>query len=264
MATERHAAKGKARASNPENSASARVRKPRPNGSTAGYAQSTKMTPLLEQFALEIVKDFNGAAAWRRANAALGRKIPKNAAASACQALKHPMVQQRATNARAIALAKAGISVEKTETEIARLAYVDIGDAFDGQMMLKPLHLMSEETRRCIAAVEVEELYERAGPDADKLLDEILPMLRDLTGASTPEAIAGIIAAIKGWLKDMPDEDSRERVLIGHLRKVKFWDKPKNLEMAARRDGLFKDKVVHEAGASLEKIIAQSYQVETP
>lgn len=219
------------------------------------------MTPLLEQFALEYLVDFNAAAAWRRAHEKIGKPVPKNCAAGGYNALKHPMVQQRAAKAREIALAKAGITVEKTETEIARLAYVDIADAFDGQMMLKPLHAMSEETRRCIASVEVEELYERVGPDADKLLDELLPMVRDLVAAKTPAEMASTVIAIKGWLADMPDEDSRERVLIGHLRKVKFWDKPKSLEMAARRDGIFKDKLVHEAGASLEKIIADSYKV---
>jgi phage terminase small subunit len=40
--------------------------------------------------------------------------------------------------------------------ELLRLARVDIGEAFDHEGHLKPLHLMSEDCRRAIAGVEVE------------------------------------------------------------------------------------------------------------
>jgi hypothetical protein len=269
VATERHAAKGKARASNPEISAPAsRARKPRPNGSTAGYAQSTKMTPLLEQFAIEYLVDFNAAAAWRRANGKLGRPIPKNCAAAGYNALKHPMVQQRAAKAREIALAKAGITVEKTETEIARMAYIDIGDLYRADGTFKAFHEMSEDARHAIVAVETEELFDFSDEeDVRKRLYDVEGAVRallEVANAMKPGelgALAVPVAALRGWAKPPKSDEKSPKYLVGYLRKVKLADKRGAVEMAARRDGIFKDKLVHEAGSSLEAIIAASHAV---
>lgn len=99
--------------------------------------------------------------------------------------------------------------------ELALLVETDIGDAFDGQGRMRPLHEMHEDVRRCIAAVDVEELYDGTG---------------------------------------------KQRVKVGHVRKVRFLDKTKAIELALRRLGLLNDKLRVSAGLSFEKLVQASWE----
>ena len=58
---------------------------------------------------------------------------------------------------------KAGMSVERTLREIARLAFSDVRKFYDKAGNLIPVHQLDDETAACIASVEVDEI--RAGED---------------------------------------------------------------------------------------------------
>jgi hypothetical protein len=228
---------------------------------------SAASTPLREQFAIELLVDFHVHNAWIRAHVALGMQPPKRTGA-AYVALKDPYIADKMQALRAEAQNRAGINVERTEREIARLAYVDISQFYDADGRLLALHLIPEDARRAIVSVETEELFEfEEGEDPETALQELDPIVRDLVAAAKkvdiiPTEIKGFLKALEVWQRPAK-RDRRSKHLIGYVRKVKIADKRGALELAGRRDGIFKDKVVHEAGSSLEKIIAESYRAAT-
>lgn len=84
--------------------------------------------------------------------------------------------------------------------ELFRIATTDIGDVFDEEGRLKPLKDIPKDTRRAIASIEVDELFDGSGED---------------------------------------------RVQTGWVKKVKFWDKPKALELLGKHLKMFTDKIEH-------------------
>lgn len=97
--------------------------------------------------------------------------------------------------------------------ELLRLATVDIGQAFNVDGTLKPIHEIPEDVRRAMSGVEVEEFDHDDGP-------------------------------------------------TGRVRKVKFWDKTRGLELLGKHLKLFVDRVEHSGGLTLEQIIAKAAEEE--
>jgi phage terminase small subunit len=115
------------------------------------------MTPKQELFALEYLKDLNATAAYKRA----GYSGKGNSAeATAAQLLRNPKVAAKIQEAMDKRTSKLEITAETVLQEIARLAFVDISQAYDENNRLKPLHEMPEDVRRAIASIEVGELRE--------------------------------------------------------------------------------------------------------
>lgn len=112
------------------------------------------MTPMQEMFCHEYLKDLNATAAYKRA----GYKGEGNVAeAAASRLLRNVQVAEKIQNLMNKRADKLEITAERVLQEIARLAFVDISQAYDAHGGLLPLHDMPEDVRRAIAAVEVAE-----------------------------------------------------------------------------------------------------------
>lgn len=220
------------------------------------------------QFALELLVDFNVNEAWHRAHKALGTKPPAKRSGGAWVAMKDPAIAQMMTQLRAEAMNRAGINVERTEREIARLAYVDIAAFYDDRNCLRNIHDIPPEHRAAIVKIETDELFDFSDEgDVRRRLDSLeLAATTLLATANSMKpgelgALAVGVAALRGAMKPAKPGDKRPKYLIGYTKKISIADKKGALELAGRRDGIFKDKVLHDVGETLEKIIADSYKV---
>ena len=96
--------------------------------------------------------------------------------------------------------------------ECCRIAFADVGQAFNEDNTLKAIHEMPEDIRRAVSGIEVDEIYEGTGKD---------------------------------------------RELIGYTKKVKFWNKGKQIETLFKHHGLFaKDN--DQKGKSLAQLISEA------
>lgn len=143
-------------------------------------------------FVHEYLKDLNGKQAAIRAGFA-----PASAEVTASQLLSNPKVRSAVDMALAARELRVQAKSDDVLRELMRMASVDVGEAFDSKGRLLPLHRMSEDVRRAISSIEVEELYEGRG---------------------------------------------EERVKIGVLRKVKFWDKKGALELLGKHLRMFAER----------------------
>lgn len=97
--------------------------------------------------------------------------------------------------------------------------------------------------------------FERVEVKADDVLRELLRIgLVDLRQAFTaegalkpihemPEDVARALAGVE--VEELFEGKGEERAQTGRLRKVKFWDKPRALELLGKHLKLFVDKVEH-------------------
>lgn len=69
--------------------------------------------------------------------------------------------EERARNVR--------VEAHEVLRELKRIALVDIGEAFDAEGRLKPIHEMPPDVRRAIAGIEVEELFEGRGEERQQV-----------------------------------------------------------------------------------------------
>ncbi len=122
-------------------------------------ASGTKLTPKQRVFALEYLACLNATEAYRRAYGAT-----KNADVLGPRLLGTAGVGAFVAERQAKREAKLEISAERTVLELARCAYVDPADFFaiDGSVL--PIRDMSENARRALAGMDVEELF---GDDED-------------------------------------------------------------------------------------------------
>lgn len=113
------------------------------------------MTPKQELFCLEYLKDLNATAAYKRAGYTC--KSDNVASVEAHKLLSNPNIAEKIQTAMEKRSNKLEITAERVLTEIARLAFVDISQAYDEHGGLLPLHEMPEDVRRAIAGIEVAE-----------------------------------------------------------------------------------------------------------
>lgn len=233
--------------------------------------KTRELTPLLKQYAAELFADAvpDPVRAYRRACEKVGRPIPKSSS-RAYGALEDPRFRAFAQKLRApreimqdVHMAATTLTVHRTEQEIARLSYFDIADLYDSANCLKRVADIPEDARRAIVAVEVDEIFEFSESEElvarlDKVEDLVPLLLAGLPKAVITPEIAGIVDSLRRWAS--PKKNERKRHLIGYTRKVKLADKKGALELAGRRDGIFKDKVEHSGSVTLEQILAESHK----
>lgn len=111
-------------------------------------------------FIREFLVDMNASQAYIRAGYS-----PKGAGQSGYKLLNNPEIQKALTKLIQERAEKTEITAERVLTEIGHLAFFDPSDLFNEDGTLKPVKAMPAPIRRCIAAIEVQEMYEGIGDD---------------------------------------------------------------------------------------------------
>lgn len=115
----------------------------------------TGVTPQQERFAAEIVKTGRMVVAYRAAYKA--EKMSLEACrVEAWRLLDNPTVALRVEHYRKIATGKLEASVERIALELARIAFVDLGNLYDDDGRPIPLHELDEDTRRALNGMDIE------------------------------------------------------------------------------------------------------------
>lgn len=113
--------------------------------------------------------------------------------------------------------------------------------------------LMEERAKKVELSAEVilRELLRIATVDISQAFDEMggLKPLNEI-----PEDVRRAIAGIE--VSEIFDGSRDQKHAIGLNRKVKFWDKPKALEVLGKHLKLFTDRVEHSGSMTLEQLVA--------
>jgi phage terminase small subunit len=115
-----------------------------------------RLTPKQEAFALAYCRLMNASDAYRAAYNT-GNMKPKTVHEAASRLLKNSKVAARIAELTAPAILAAGLSVERTLREIARVAYSDPRRLFRADGTLVPKVELDEHAAGMIAAIEVDE-----------------------------------------------------------------------------------------------------------
>lgn len=75
-----------------------------------------------------------------------------------------------------------------------------------------------------------------------------------------PEDVRKAMAGVKVF--EEFDGVGRDRIKVGEVREVKFWDKTKALELLGKHLKLFTDKIEHSGKITLAELVAGSYRNE--
>jgi phage terminase small subunit len=132
-------------------------KKPKSALEAARACKSTKLSPKEQLFVEEYLKDLHQGNAYLRA----GYRAKRSSASTGAHILMcKPKIKAAIEAAKAERSRRNEITADRILQEMARLAFLDIGKAFDEGGNLKPLHEMDEDTRRAISGLEVTALYE--------------------------------------------------------------------------------------------------------
>lgn len=155
------------------------------------------------RFAQEYVVDLNATQAAIRAGYA-----PKSAAAQAHALLRNPKLTGLIGELKAKSAARLEITADRVLAELARVAFADIGAAFDESGALRPIHQIPEDTRRALSAIESDELREEGAAVgmtrkvklADKLrgLEILAKHLKLLNDAPDPAKLGNVTVIVRG------------------------------------------------------------------
>lgn len=126
---------------------------------------SKKLTEMQERFAREYVISMNATDAARKA----GYSDAMAKSKGTTEILHHPGVQALIKELKAPIAAKLELSADHILSELNRIARCDVGEAFDENGKLKPIHEIPEDVRRCIQSVETEELFEGFGKERTQI-----------------------------------------------------------------------------------------------
>lgn len=184
-----------------------------------------------ELFCREYLKDLNGTQAALRAGFA-----ESDARTYASRLLAEPEIQERIAELAAGRNEKISIDAQDVLIELLRLLTTDLALAVNEDGTVKSIHDIPLDLRRAIASVEVEETFEwQDGTDEDDLVGDTQPRNRQ-----------------------------RRRVWTGQIKKLKFWNKEKAVEMLARHLSLFNDKLNIPGLDDLAKRIVESRERAEP
>lgn len=112
----------------------------------------SKLNARHERFAHVVVKNGgNAAAAYREVYPKASRATAETEGPAL---LRRPQVARRVAQLTAPQLAKIDASAESIKLELARVAKVDIAQAFDAKGRVLPIHKMPEDVRRAISSIE--------------------------------------------------------------------------------------------------------------
>jgi phage terminase small subunit len=120
-----------------------------------------RLTPKQERFVEEYQIDLNATQACIRAGYSA-----RNADKIGPQLLGKTRVASAIAERQEILRKKLKITQENTLEELARIAFFDCGDLFDGQGRLLPLDRIPEDARRALASIETEHRTIGKGDDA--------------------------------------------------------------------------------------------------
>lgn len=81
--------------------------------------------------------------------------------------LRKPQVMVELQKLNAVAAEHAGLSIERTLREVARLSYSDIRKLYNENGTLKLPHEWDDDTAAAVAGLEVDELFDGAGKDRE-------------------------------------------------------------------------------------------------
>lgn len=167
------------------------------------------LTKKQEAFALAVITEKTGADAYRKAYE------PKNMSAKtiheeASKLLAMPKIAARVAELRAPALAAAGMSAERTLTEVARVSYVDPRRFYHKDGSMKAPGEWDDDMAAAVASVEA--------------IPVVLHGLAD--DELDPQPHGGALAR-------------KRNPKIGYTYKIKFWDKNAGLEKSMKHLGLY-------------------------
>jgi phage terminase small subunit len=115
-------------------------------------AKGERFTPQKQLFVAEFLVDFNATQAAIRAGYSPHSARPQGSALMAS-----PMIRAEIAKRMIPKMEKLDISVDRILAEYARIAFCDIGEAYDDDGNLMPIRDMSEDMRRAIVGMEQEE-----------------------------------------------------------------------------------------------------------
>lgn len=115
-------------------------------------------------FCYEYLLDKNAAQAARRAGYS-----DRSAAKIGWELLQKERITQRTDEMLVDTCEKLELSREVIIQELLALAMSDIGDAFNSDGTLKPLHEIPVATRRAISGIDVDELFEGKGDEREQV-----------------------------------------------------------------------------------------------
>lgn len=123
--------------------------------------------------------------------------------------------------------------------------------------------LIGAKTEKVLAKLEVKgekvlaEIAHFAHADPLDIVDANgkLKALKDI-----PESARRAIRSIE--IEELFAGSGENRVQIGELKKITFWDKPKGLELLGKNQRLFTDKVEHTVSDSLADLLAAARKPE--
>lgn len=121
-----------------------------------------------EKFCREYLIDFNGTRAAVKAGYS-----KKSARVIACENLTKPDIQARLAELSKKSIEKSEIDTLSILREAARIAFSDVGQAFDENECLKPISQIPEDVRRAISSIEVDEIWEYTGEDDKRIKTKI-------------------------------------------------------------------------------------------
>jgi phage terminase small subunit len=115
-----------------------------------------RITPKQQAFALAYIELQNCSAAYRTAYNTANMK-PKTVHEAASRLLKNSKVAARIAELTAPAILAAGLSLERTLREVARVAYSDLGRYYRADGTMKPIVEWDDDMRAAVAHLETED-----------------------------------------------------------------------------------------------------------
>lgn len=149
--------------------------KPKSRGANGLVKLGKDIMPLQEQmFVTEYLIDHNGTQSAIRAGYA-----PSSAALIACKLFAKPRVQDAIRKEIEAQKERLRIDSDRVKTELARIAFVDLREAYDEKGALRPLNTLPENVIRAVIAVETDEIFEQDGKLRTKVGETVKLKLAD-------------------------------------------------------------------------------------
>jgi phage terminase small subunit len=127
-------------------------------------AKERRLTPKQERFCEEYLVDLNATQASIRAGYSA-----KTAEQQGPRLLGNVGVAARIDKLRAIQSKRTQVTADRVIAELARIAFLDLGSAYDSTGRLLHVQNMPEDVRRAIAGTKIFEEFEGFGKDREKI-----------------------------------------------------------------------------------------------